>query len=101
MLKTKIEEKDGRVVVTPVGELETSVCDSFQEEMAQFTRREGLKMELDLGSLEYISSKGLRVLISMQKAISDNGGSMVVTEVTDVVREVFDMTGLTRSFLVE
>ncbi len=99
MLKTNIEEKDGRVVVTSVGELETSVCDSFQEEMAQLTKREGLNVELDLGSLEYISSKGLRVLISMQKALSDNGGSMVVTEVTEAVREVFDMTGLTRSFL--
>ena len=47
---------------------------------------------LDFSKLDYISSAGLRVLLSAHKTMSKKGG-MVVTNVNEMVREVFDVTG--------
>jgi anti-sigma B factor antagonist len=47
---------------------------------------------LDLGGLEYISSAGLRVLLSTQKKLQ-KVGYMKVTNVCEEVMEIFEMTG--------
>ena len=47
---------------------------------------------IDLGELEYVSSAGLRVLLSAQK-IMNRQGKMVVRNVSDAVMDVFDVTG--------
>ncbi len=47
----------------------------------------------DLSKLEYISSAGLRVLLSSQKAINKAAGKMVVTNVNNEVMEIFEVTG--------
>lgn len=46
----------------------------------------------DFGKLDYISSAGLRVLLSAHKTMSPKGG-MKVTNVNDIVQEVFEVTG--------
>ena len=47
---------------------------------------------LDFSRLEYISSAGLRVLLSAHKTMSAKGG-MKVTNVNEIVQEVFEVTG--------
>ena len=49
-------------------------------------------LTLDFSKLEYISSAGLRVLLSAHKAMSGKGG-MKVTNVNEIVKEVFEVTG--------
>ena len=49
-------------------------------------------LTLDFGKLDYISSAGLRVLLSAHKAMSKKDG-MKVTNVNEIVAEVFDVTG--------
>jgi len=49
-------------------------------------------LTLDFSKLEYISSAGLRVLLSAHKAMSSKGG-MKITNANEIVREVFDVTG--------
>ena len=47
---------------------------------------------LDFSKLDYISSAGLRVLLSAHKAMITKGG-MKVTHVNEIVQEVFEVTG--------
>ena len=47
---------------------------------------------MDFSKLEYISSAGLRVLLSAHKVMSAKGG-MKVTNVNEIVQEVFEVTG--------
>ncbi len=49
-------------------------------------------LTLDLEKLEYISSAGLRVLLSAQKVMNKQG-DMKVTNVNETIREIFEVTG--------
>ena len=57
-------------------------------------------LTLDFSKLDYISSAGLRVLLSAHKAMSGKGG-MKVKNVNEVVREVFDVTGFADILTIE
>ena len=58
------------------------------------------KLVLDLKDLQYISSAGLRVLLSAQK-IMNKQGSMVVRNASDDVKEIFDVTGFSDILTIE
>ena len=89
----KIEKsvKDGRVCYALEGRLDTTTAPELEEALKQgLEGATGLTM--DFSKLDYISSAGLRVLLSAHKAMSDEGG-MKVTNVNDMVREVFEVSG--------
>lgn len=98
-MKTDIKQKEGVTLITVRGELDTDTCAEFQEKTAPVADVPGAKVEMDLSALEYISSKALRVLISLQQRVTGQGGTLTVTAVSDAVREIFDMTGLSDSLL--
>ena len=50
-------------------------------------------LTMDLSELDYVSSAGLRVLLSAHKSMKKQGGSMVVRGVNEEVQEVFTITG--------
>lgn len=54
-----------------------------------------------LADLEYISSAGLRVLVTTQKIVTQRGGTMVLHQPNDEVYDVLDMTGLIDVFTIE
>ena len=74
---------EGRLDTVTSPELEGAIKDSL----------DGVKeLVMDFENLEYISSAGLRVLLSAQKTMMQQG-SMKVINVNDIVMEIFDVTG--------
>ena len=73
------------------GRLDTMTAPELEAELNQ-SLGNAESLELDFGKLEYISSAGLRVLLSAHKAMSAKGG-MKVTNVNEIVQEVFEVTG--------
>ena len=57
-------------------------------------------LTMNFSKLDYISSAGLRVLLSAHKAMSRKGG-MKVVNVNEVVSEVFDVTGFADILTIE
>jgi anti-sigma B factor antagonist len=55
---------------------------------------------MDFRELEYISSAGLRVLLSARKTMN-NQGSMVIKNASDEVKEIFDVTGFSDILTIE
>ena len=55
---------------------------------------------LDFSKLEYISSAGLRVLLSAHKAMSAKGG-MKLKNINEIVQEVFEVTGFSDILNIE
>ena len=73
------------------GRLDTTTAPLLEKELSESL--EGITdLKLDFAELEYISSAGLRVLLSTQKQMNKQG-NMVLTNVSDEVNEVFDITG--------
>ncbi|MBR6955046.1 MAG: STAS domain-containing protein [Clostridia bacterium] len=73
------------------GRLDTMTSPELEAELNR-SLEDAQSLVLDFTGLEYISSAGLRVLLSAHKAMSGKGG-MKVTHINEVVREVFDVTG--------
>ena len=57
-------------------------------------------LTLDLSKLEYISSAGLRVLLATQKVMNQQG-EMTLINVSDVIHEIFEVTGFTDILTIE
>ena len=75
---------EGEVDSTNVGELEKMLG----EQLSGVTT-----LVMDCGKLEYISSAGLRIFLSMQKKMRERG-TMEIRHVNDEVLEIFAVTGL-------
>ena len=73
------------------GRLDTMTAPELEAELNQSLGSVDSLM-LDFSKLEYISSAGLRVLLSAHKVMSAKGG-MKVTNVNEIVQEVFEVTG--------
>ncbi len=73
------------------GRLDTMTAPELEAELNQSLG--GVEtLTLDFSRLEYISSAGLRVLLTAHKMMSDKGG-MQITNVNEIVQEVFEVTG--------
>ena len=81
------------------GRLDTMTAPELEAELNQ-SLANAESLTLDFSKLEYISSAGLRVLLSAHKAMSAKGG-MKVTNVNEIVQEVFDVTGFADILTIE
>ena len=81
------------------GRLDTMTAPELEAELQKdMSGAESLVM--DFSKLDYISSAGLRVLLSGHKAMSSKGGMKVKT-VTEIVQEVLDVTGFSDILTIE
>ena len=83
-----------KLTLAPVGRVDTLTAPELEAALAL----DGVtELVFDLVELEYISSAGLRVLLSAQKAMNKQG-SMTVLNPKPAVKEVFDITGFSDIF---
>ena len=80
------------------GRLDTMTAPNLEAELKGLNGIETLT--LDFSKLEYISSAGLRVLLSAHKVMSQKGG-MKITNVNEIVQEVFEVTGFSDILTIE
>ncbi len=82
---------DGRLDTTTSPQLEAEITNSLS----------GVKnLAIDMEKLVYVSSAGLRVLLKAQK-IMNKQGSMVIRNVCDEIKEIFEVTGFDELLTVE
>ena len=80
------------------GRLDTMTAPQLEAELAALDGAESLV--LDCSKLEYISSAGLRVLLSAHRIMNCKGG-MKVTHINEIVSEVLEVTGFTDILTIE
>ena len=86
-----IAEIQGRLDTVTVSEAESIL----KEGIAGVT-----ELTLDFKELDYISSAGLRLLLSLQKTMNKQG-SMVIKNVNETVMEIFEVTGFSDILNIE
>ena len=84
-------ELEGRLDTSTSPELEAQINDKI-DDLTELT--------LDFAGIDYISSSGLRVLLSAQKKMNTKG-KMTVRNVNETVSEIFDITGFSEILNVE
>jgi anti-anti-sigma factor len=72
----------------------------FEQECKACIAEGQSNLVVDLGELTYVSSMGLRSFISVAKTLQDKGGALRICRLTGLVRQVFEITGLLRTFSV-
>ena len=90
---------DTKLTVYLEGRLDTTTAPQLEESMKESIN--GVtELVMDFEKLEYISSAGLRVLLSCQKIMSKQC-SMKVIHVSDLIKEIFEVTGFIDILTIE
>ena len=97
-MTTKVEEIDGKLVATLVGELDTSAAAETEKALMPLLNSDGKEIIIDCTGLEYIASSGLRLLLGVLNKAQDVGSHVVLKNVNDVVKDVLDLTGFVSIF---
>ncbi len=97
----KIEKKaeGSKLTVALEGRLDTTTAPELEEALKDALAKVD-DLTMDFSGLEYISSAGLRVLLATQKVMNKQG-KMRVTNVNEVVMDVFDVTGFADILTIE
>ena len=83
-------ENGPEVTLKVEGRLDTVSAPDLEKEIKSLTVAN--ELTIDFEKLDYISSAGLRVLLSTHKEFTNKGG-MTIINVNETVREVFEITG--------
>ncbi|MBE5830241.1 MAG: STAS domain-containing protein [Butyrivibrio sp.] len=99
MLNINKTQADKNLVISLEGRLDTMTAPDLESQL-QASLAGVEHLSFDLAKLEYISSAGLRVLLSAQKTMNKQG-DMVVKNATEEVKEIFEVTGFTDILTIE
>ena len=95
----EIKKNNQETIIEIVGRLDTTTAPALDKTINEDIG-DTKNLVLDVKGMEYISSAGLRVLLSAQKKMQKIG-SMKVTGVCEEVMEVFEMTGFADILVIE
>lgn len=94
------KQKDGKKLdIKLAGRLDTKSAPELKEALKD-SLNDVEELTFDLSGLNYISSAGLRIILSAQKRMNKQG-SMKVVNVQDIVMEVFESTGFVDILTIE
>mgnify|MGYP003055366185 CR=1 FL=1 len=91
-LKTNLCQIEEVTILTIEGRLDTANANTFDSKTPNII--------VNCEGLSYISSSGLRSLITLQKSVMQHGGQLVLEAMKPEIRKIFDMTGCSGLFTV-
>ena len=96
-MKIEFNNENGILNVALEGRLDTTTAPELESFLAQ-NYNGTTALNIDCENLVYVSSAGLRVLLSAQKK---SKGNMKLTNVCELIMEVFEMTGFSNILTIE
>ena len=94
----EIQEQDGGMLAMVNGRLDTPAAVKAQQEITPLLENANKVITLNCENLEYISSSGLRLFLTIRKEASAKGGKVIIEHINDDIRKVFLMTGFFNLF---
>ncbi len=88
-----INQQENKTLVVLKGRLDTTNANQFQQDIAPLMEGETPNIEIDCTDMEYTSSQGLRLFLTLQKSVLARKGEMKLINMRPQVKEVFDITG--------
>ena len=96
-MKINYNKESEKLTLAPEGRLDTMSAPVLEKEVGELLS--GVtELVLDMANVEYVSSAGLRVLLVAHKKMN---GKMKLTNVCELVMEVFELTGFADILVIE
>ena len=96
-----IEETQSGVNIFKLnGRLDSNTSQGFEKKIFQAIDDGSKSMIIDFKDLDYISSAGLRVILKATKALKREEGKMMLCDMQDYVKEVFEIAGFDSFLLI-
>lgn len=100
-MTTQIKENGNQLIAQFNGRLDTAAAVPTAEAVKPLMEAAGKEIILDCTQLEYISSSGLRIFLSVRKEAAAHGSKVIVRNINSDIRQVFMMTGFISLFEIE
>lgn len=98
-MTVKIATEGAVKVASLSGELDASTAPAAQQQLLPLAQP-GAKVVLDLTDVPYMSSAGLRLLLSIYRQITTTGGAIALAGVVDEIKDTMAVTGFLKFFVV-
>lgn len=95
-MEAHVEEKGDVVVVRVDGRLDAASSPQLEKQINSIIDAGHFKLLLNLGNVDYLSSAGMRLMLSVTKKLKHLEGKVVVCSMNDDVMEVIKMAGFTQ-----
>lgn len=92
-MKSNIEKKDDITIVRMEGRLDASTSSAMETKIMSLIESGNFKILLDFGGVEYLSSAGMRLMLSVSKKLKQLEGKVVACHMNSDVMEVVRMAG--------
>ena len=94
-------KEPGAMTARLIGRLDTPAAQEIAPEMESLKNDAAGIIILDCSEMDYISSSGLRLFLTLRKATAEKGGKIIIRGISDSIRSVFMMTGFLNLFEIE
>lgn len=97
-MKTTIQQEGNTLIAKFEGRLDTAAAVQTTEDIKPLLAAANTEIILDCTELEYISSSGLRIFLTIRKEAAAKGSKVIVKNISADIRQVFVMTGFISLF---
>lgn len=94
-------EKGVETILSVAGQLDTLTATDFEKEIQSILTENALSVILDGNELTYVSSAGLRLLLTLQKGMTAKGGTLRLRNIKEDIMEIFNITGFSSILTIE
>lgn len=100
-MQKDIAVTSNNVIVTLSGSIYVEEAAALREELLTYIEKGHKNFYINMTGVDYIDSSGLGVLVAIQKRSLQNGGGVKLSGLKGVVKELFELTRLTKVFEIE
>lgn len=97
-MEVNIRKEEKALVVSVTGRMDAVSAPDFDTQVEERVDKGETSLVLDLSGLDYISSAGLRSMLTLAKKLKTKEGDLVLFGLQDVVNEVFEVSGFSTIF---
>ena len=100
-MEINILEQNNEKIVSIKGRMDTITASDLEMKICQIWSEPNITVVFDCAEMEYISSSGLRIILSTQKHVTAAGGKFILRNVKSEVYSVIELTGFSRILTIE
>ncbi|MEK6575748.1 MAG: STAS domain-containing protein [Chloroflexota bacterium] len=87
-------------VIRITGRVDSNTCPQFDQKLKEYINANRVHIVVEMDKTDFLSSAGVRALISAQKAVRPKGGQVVLSNPSEKVRDVLKLAALESLFPV-